>query len=197
VRTCDHRSVDPDARVCPYCGEPPGAGVFCAACGRNLSDVGQLPTRRAWERGAGEEPAAPRPPAGGAAEEPAVHAPPAGGAAEAPAPRAGGAHGVAAFLAAMHAAGDPGATKTRRAEPGFLGRAQHVTGWVVRAAAPGEPGLFLTVDGSLRRLDSVTRGVDFRGTLHIDVVGPESAHPPSAAELAAVLRANGVHDSGL
>ena len=37
------------ARVCPHCGEPPGDGVFCAACGRNLSGVEQLPTREEWE----------------------------------------------------------------------------------------------------------------------------------------------------
>jgi hypothetical protein len=160
--------VDPDDRVCPYCGEPPGPGVFCAACGRNLSGVEQLPTRRTWEGEAAAEPAGPAP------------APPAS------------VDGLAAFLAAMHQAGDPGATKMRRAEPGFLGRAQHVRGWTVRPAGPGEPGLFLTVDGKLHRLDSVTRGVDFRGTLYIDVVGPEVAEPASAAELEALLRANGV-----
>ena len=32
-----------DARVCPHCGEPPGEGVFCAACGRNLASVDRLP----------------------------------------------------------------------------------------------------------------------------------------------------------
>ena len=36
-------------RVCPYCGEPPGPGVFCAACGRNLAAVERLPTRAEWE----------------------------------------------------------------------------------------------------------------------------------------------------
>src|SRR6478672_10198778 len=54
-------------RVCPYCGEPPGPGVFCAACGRNLAAVEQLPTRAEWEAGATAAlaPAAgPRPPAG-------------------------------------------------------------------------------------------------------------------------------------
>jgi hypothetical protein len=172
VRTCDHRGVDPDARVCPFCGELPGAGVFCAACGRNLSDVEQLPTRRTWEGAAAESDDPPSPPASAAA-------------------------GVAGFLAAMHAAGDPGATKMRRAEPGFLGRTQHVHGWVLRAASRGEPGLFLTVDGSLHRLDSVTRGIDFRGTLDMDVVGRESTEAASAAELAAVLRANGIDDAAL
>jgi hypothetical protein len=40
--------VDPSARVCPHCGNPPG-GVFCAACGRNLAAVERLPTRAEWE----------------------------------------------------------------------------------------------------------------------------------------------------
>ena len=31
-------------RVCPFCGSPPGPGVFCEACGRNLSEVERLPT---------------------------------------------------------------------------------------------------------------------------------------------------------
>lgn len=42
--------MEPGERVCPFCGEPPGSGVFCAACGRNLGDVDQLPTRQAWEQ---------------------------------------------------------------------------------------------------------------------------------------------------
>ena len=36
--------MDPATRVCPFCGEPPGPGVFCEACGRNLADVERLPT---------------------------------------------------------------------------------------------------------------------------------------------------------
>ena len=36
-------------RVCPDCGEPPGDGTFCSACGRNLSSVKRLPTRSEWE----------------------------------------------------------------------------------------------------------------------------------------------------
>jgi len=38
-------------RVCPFCGEPPGRGVFCEACGRNLAAVERLPTRAEWEAG--------------------------------------------------------------------------------------------------------------------------------------------------
>ena len=73
-----------DARVCPHCGEPPGEGVFCAACGRNLASVDRLPTRAEWEVAGAQDdrPLAER------CEE-----------------------ATAAFLAAMHAAGDPGTTK--------------------------------------------------------------------------------------
>ena len=124
-----------------FCGEPPGSGVFCAACGRNLSQVEQLPTRATWERDDTERPE----PAGTASL-----------------PSAGDA--IAAFLAAMHAAGDPGAATMRRTEPGFFGRTRHVRGWVVRsvvrgdddAQGPGTPGLFVSVDGHLHRLDSTT-----------------------------------------
>jgi hypothetical protein len=38
-------------RVCPFCGEPPGPGVFCAACGRNLAGVERLPTAQGWRGG--------------------------------------------------------------------------------------------------------------------------------------------------
>src|SRR3954451_14235540 len=75
-----------DTRVCPFCGEPPGEGVFCAACGRNLASVDRLPTRAEWEvAGAPDD----RPLAERCEEA------------------------TAAFLAAMHAAGDPGTTKTK------------------------------------------------------------------------------------
>jgi hypothetical protein len=36
--------VDPETRVCPFCRLPPGPGVFCERCGRNLSAVERLPT---------------------------------------------------------------------------------------------------------------------------------------------------------
>jgi hypothetical protein len=156
--------------------------VFCAACGRNLAAVQQLPTRGAWER----EFAATRDPAGSP-------------------PTASVADAVAAFLAAMHAAGDPGATNVARAEPGFLGRTRHARGWVVRAVdrgeddspTPYEPGLFITVDGRLHRLDSATRGLGQRTPVrYVDIVGPEVVEPTQqerlAGELAAVLRANGL-----
>ena len=40
--------MDPSTRVCPFCGERPGEGVFCAACGRNLAGVERLPTAAEW-----------------------------------------------------------------------------------------------------------------------------------------------------
>jgi hypothetical protein len=176
--------MEPAARVCPFCGEPPGEGVFCAACGRNLTRVDQLPTRAMWERERAGSTAA----AGTASRSNAGEA-------------------VAAFLAAMHAAGDPGVARMRRAEPGFLGRRQHVHGWVVRPVARGDdgprashaPGLFVAIDGRLHRVDAVTQGVSYRGPVYVDVVGAEVGEPADpgrlAGELAAVLRANGLNDA--
>jgi hypothetical protein len=159
------------ARVCPFCGEQPGAGVFCEACGRNLAGVEQLPTRAEWE---GER-------------RPASAGPP------------GAADALAAFLAAMHDAGDPGAARTPRAEPGFLGRTRYETGWIVRAVdrEAQEPGLFVTVDGRLHRVESATRGAGQRARAgYVDLVGAELPVPPQperlARELAAVLAANGL-----
>jgi hypothetical protein len=163
--------MDVDARVCPFCGAPPGPGVFCEACGRNLSDVDQLPTRAEWERDRG----ALAPPAPAAADDPDA---------------------LARFLATMHAAGDPGAEKLSRAEPGFLGRRHYVVGWIVRPVGGenrDEPGVFLSVDGALHRLDSATRGISNRGAAYMDLVGPETAPANGlAGALAAVLRANGL-----
>jgi hypothetical protein len=173
--------MEPGARVCPFCGEPPGLGVFCATCGRNLMGVSQLPTRREWEL----EPGARLQSAGPSAPASATGA-------------------IAVFLAAMHAAGDPGATKVRRAEPGFLGRTQHAHGWVVRAVdrdeddprSPYEPGLFVTVDGHVHRLDSATRGLQWDTARYVDIVGPELAEPAHderlADDLLSVLRTNGL-----
>jgi hypothetical protein len=176
--------VDPGARVCPFCGELPGAGVFCAVCGRNLGGVQRLPTRGAWDD---ERAAKPDP--------------------DPLSPSAGAVDSVAGFLAAMHGAGDPGTVKMPRAEPGFLGRTQHVHGWVVRAVDGGRddppgrtvPGLLLTVDGHLHRLDRVTRGLRYSEATYMDVVGPEVVERVDAArlasELAAVLRVNRLHDT--
>jgi hypothetical protein len=149
--------------------------VFCAACGRNLGGVEQLPTRAEWE-GVPPEPAA----AGGVS--------------------------LPAFLAAMHAAGDPGAQRVRRAKPGFLGRTQHAEGWIVRATergpdpkAPYERGLFVTTGGTLHVLESTLRGIQREDVHYDDVVGPEVPEPPDGrlpAELAAVLEDHGVPKAG-
>jgi hypothetical protein len=167
--------MDPSTRVCPFCGEPPGDGMFCAACGRNLAGVERLPTAAEWQRPA--------------------DAPPPLGPAEA----------ATAFLAAMHAAGDPGAKKIPVGKPSALGRTKHVRGWVVRPVdredfdGPKryEPGLVLTVDGRFHRLDSELRGWgqrDFPVYYHSASADPIEVPPEERLEepLAAVLAANDV-----
>lgn len=166
-----------DARVCPHCGEPPGEGVFCAACGRNLASVDRLPTRAEWEvAGAKDD----RP-----LDERCAEA-------------------TAAFLAAMHAAGDPGKTKTAIAgRSGF--RRRQLEGWVVRAVERDEnlppqryeSGLVLSVDGAFHQLDNQARGYgtrDFPVWEH--TVAPDPIEMPVEArliaELGAVLAANGL-----
>ncbi|HMJ32900.1 MAG TPA: hypothetical protein VK501_03195 [Baekduia sp.] len=172
--------MDSGARVCPFCGEPPGVGVFCAACGRNLAQVERLPTRAQWEAG---EPSA--------AADDAPARPLADRCAEA----------TGAFLAAMHAAGDPGVVETPVASRAMLRRVPKVEGWVVRPvdrdddAVPRRyaPGLVLAVDGRFHRLDSELRGWgqrDFPQYHH--TVGEEAVDPPVQErlidELAALLR---------
>ena len=167
-------------RVCPFCGRPPGAGVFCEACGRNLAAVERLPTAEEWEA------------AGGAAGVESG--------AEVVDPEAA----VAAFLATMHDAGDPGTTEFPAGKPSLLGRTRRVRGWVVRAVdredleGPKryEPGLVLTVDGAFHQLDSELRGWgqrDFPTFHHTASAEPIDAplEPRLVAELAALRAANG------
>ena len=169
-------TVDSDPRVCPHCGEPPGEGVFCAACGRNLSAVDRLPTRAEWEIAGTQDD---RPLADRCAEA------------------------TAAFLAAMHAAGDPGTKRTPLSAP--PGRRPPVEGWVVRAVDRDEhlppkryePGLVLTVEGAFHQLDNELRGYgtrDFPSYEH--TVAPEPVAMPIEArliaELGSVLAANGL-----
>src|SRR5262245_49868697 len=148
--------VDGDTRVCPYCGRPPGPGVFCEACGRNLADVERLPT--ADEFGSPDL-----------------------------------AERIREFLAAMHAAGDPGTVQIASAKPRAFRRRPHITGWIVlpvdREDFEGpkryEPGLLLSVDGTFHRLDSELRGWgqrDFPRYEHS--VSPEPAEPRSDQEQA-------------
>jgi hypothetical protein len=162
------RVVDPAARVCPFCGEPPGDGVFCGACGRNLAGVEQLPTRGEWERGGG----APSPTE---AEE---------------------APDVAAFLAAMRAAGNPGAQTFPTPKPSAFRRAGKVEGWVVRPVDREDfeepkryaPGLVLSVEGGFHRLDSELRGWGQRDFPHYHhTVSLEPVDPPPGPDLAAAL----------
>ena len=167
-------------RVCPFCGRPPGAGVFCEACGRNLAGVERLPTAEELEA------------AGGAAGVESG--------AEVVDPEAA----VAAFLATMHEAGDPGTTEFPAGKPSLLGRTRRVRGWVVRAVdredleGPKryEPGLVLTVDGAFHQLDSELRGWgqrDFPTYLHTASAEPIDAplEPRLVAELDALRTANG------
>ena len=132
--------MDPSTRVCPFCGDPPGAGVFCAACGRNLAAVDRLPTSSEWSGGAASDPSEPL------------------------ATRV--ADATAAFLAAMRAAGNPGATEIAAGKPSAFRRARRLQGWVVRPVdredfeqpTRYEAGLFLSVEGGFHRLDSELRG---------------------------------------
>jgi hypothetical protein len=162
--------MEPGARVCPFCGEPPGEGVFCAACGRNLAGVERLPTREEWEHGAD------RPAPGDADAEP----------------------DVAGFLAAMRAAGNPGTETFPTPKPSAFRRAGTVEGWVLRAIDREdfqepkryEPGLVLALDGRFHRLDSELRGWGQRDFPHYHhTVSLEPVAPPAAAELVELLAA--------
>ena len=181
-----------DTRVCPYCGEPPGPGVFCAACGRNLNAVERLPTRAEWEAERGRE---------------AEHGH--GGAVPATEDPASRATAVAGFLAAMDAAGDPGRTTLPTTPRRALGRQPKIEGWVVRPVDRDdevrprryEPGLFLTAEGSFHRLDSELRGFGQRDfPVYYESVAREPIEPPAeeqvANELAALLRAHGLAGGG-
>ena len=185
--------MDSSARVCPFCGQPPGAGMFCAACGHNLAGVTRLPTRAQWKA---EEPLGPTPPGGAPARPLAERC----------------AAATAEFLTAMHAAGDPGAIETPVASRSTLRRIPRVTGWVVRPVDRDDDrtprrytsGFVLAVDGTFHRLDSELRGWgqrDFPQYHH--TVELEPMEPPVEealiGELAAVLRefeVGGVREAG-
>jgi hypothetical protein len=162
--------VDQSARVCPFCGEPPGEGVFCAACGRNLAAVERLPTRAEWDE---------RRPGGGEPLE------------------ARCAEAVAAFLAAMEAAGNPGVTSTPIPKRSPFQRARSVEGWVVRPVEREdfeeprryEPGLVLGTEGRFHRLDSDLRGWGQRDFPHYQHrASPEPIAMPVEERLIADLR---------
>jgi hypothetical protein len=155
--------MDAEARVCPFCGNPPGLGVFCEACGRNLQAVERLPTRAEREAERRESEAGMRPLAERCADA------------------------TAAFLAAMRAAGNPGAVETPMSKRSAFRRAGSAHGWVVRPVDREdfeqpkryEPGLFLSVEGRFHRLDSELRGWgqrDFPSYHH--TVSPDPVDPP-------------------
>jgi hypothetical protein len=172
--------VDPSTRVCPFCGDPPGVGVFCAACGRNLAGVERLPTSAEWSGPAAHDPRA-----------------------EPLATRA--ADATAAFLEAMRGAGNPGVTEIPVGKPSAFRRAPRLLGWVVRPVEREdferptryEPGLVLSVDGAFHRLDSELRGWGQRDfpAYHL-TASPDRVEPPLEErlidELAAVRAAHGV-----
>jgi hypothetical protein len=175
--------MERDARVCPYCGEQPGSGVFCAACGRNLSAVERLPTRADWETQRRDEDsrqlAAPRPTS------------------------------VSAFLESMHAAGDPGITKLPTSQRRAFGRQPQIEGWIVRPVARDdeeqpsqyEPGLLLSADGTFHRVESEVRGwgqrdfPQFYESANSEPIAP-SVDDQLLDELAGLLRAHAAPASG-
>jgi hypothetical protein len=178
--------MDSAVRVCPFCGQPPGGGLFCDACGRNLSEVEQLPTRAEWEI----EPSASSASVASASELRPL------------ADRCAAA--TATFLAAMRAAGDPGAAKAPLRGGSGLRRRPHA--WVLRRVHRKnddpmhydyEPGLVLTTKGRFHRLESEVRGWgQARFPLYVDAASPDPIEMPVEErlieELAAVLRDNDV-----
>jgi hypothetical protein len=184
-------------RVCPFCGEPPGPGVFCESCGRNLSAVEQLPTREEWEASAASSVAGP------ATSGPAPST--------AAAPLAGRcAAATAEFLTAMAAAGNPGTIRVPSGPAKAFRRAPTVDGWIIRPVDRDEDdlassrytlGLFLTTDGTWHQLDNQVRGWgqrDFPQFHH--TVEPEPMAAPVDErvedELAEVLRKQRVERPG-
>jgi hypothetical protein len=168
-------------RVCPFCGEPPGTGVFCEACGRNLGGVDRLPTRAEWEVDADVS-----------------------GSSETVADRAAAA--TEAFLSAMRAAASPGTVRLPSGKARAFGRTPTLEGWIIRPverdeddlqSGRHEPGLFLSVDGTWHRLDNEVRGwgqrdfPQFHHTVEAEPVAQAPADARIVAELAEVLGRHG------
>lgn len=167
--------MESGVRVCPFCGEPPGPGTFCEACGRNLAAVERLPTAAEWAAGNAEDPG----------------------------PRAQDV--VVSFLTAMRAAGEPGTKALPTGPPNWLGRTRKIRGWIVRPVEREDftepkryvPGLLLALDGRFHQLDSELRGFGQRDFPHYHhTVAEEPVSPELDArlveELAAVRAANGL-----
>lgn len=176
--------MDAEARVCPFCGNPPGVGMFCEACGRNLQAVERLRTRAEHQSERRASTGEMRRVAERCAEA------------------------TAAFLAAMRAAGNPGAVRTPMSKRSAFRRAGSAHGWVLRPVDREdfeeprryEPGLVLTVEGRFHRLHSELRGWGQRDFPRYDHnVEPDAIDMPVTerliGELASVLRAHGLGDN--
>jgi hypothetical protein len=177
--------MDSDARVCPFCGQRPGVGTFCDACGRNLSALERLPTRAEWEI----EPS-PSPTAVSGTRSLADRCTAA----------------TESFLAAMRAVGDPGATRAPLSGGFGLRRTRRPRAWVLRPVGREnadplhyeyEPGLLLTTDGRFHRLKSEVRGWgQARFPRYLDTAERDPIEMPVderlIEELATVLRDNDV-----
>ena len=117
--------------------------MFCERCGRNLAAVERLPTAR-------ELTVAPTP----ASAQTAIRD----------------------FLDAMRAAGNPATEEIPCGKPRAFGRTPRLTGWIVVPVDREdfdeprryEPGLVLSVDGTLHRLDSELRGWGQRDFPHYE-----------------------------
>jgi hypothetical protein len=166
--------VDSSARVCPFCGNPPG-GVFCAACGRNLAAVERLPTRAQWEDdGAGV-------PAEQSSEATAAFL---------AAMRAAGCPGLTSIAMPKR----PAFRRAREVRGWVLRPVDRADFEEPRRY---EPGLVLSVEGRFHRLDSELRGWgqrDFPRFIH--TVSAEPVEPPADErlidDLARVLEAHGI-----
>jgi hypothetical protein len=166
--------MEASSRVCPFCGAPPGGGVFCEACGRNLSGVSQLPSRAEWE-------------AEHADERAAVSVP-----AFLDAMRAAGNPGIQK----IDVAGKSSPFKRTPKVEGWVVRPVDREDFG-EGPRRYEPGLFLTVEGAWHVLDNELRGWGQRAfpqyphTVRPDPIEtPEEGRP--LGELAALLESNGV-----
>jgi hypothetical protein len=158
--------MPPDAgtRVCPFCGRPPGPGVFCESCGRNLANVERLPTA---DEQAAAEPAS-------ASLDAAVRD-------FLEAMRAAGNPGTVDVRR-----GKPRAFGRTPKVTGWI--VVPVDREDIEQPRRYEPGLFLTVDGAFHRLDSDLRGWGQRDFPSYDPhVSPDPVEPPADERVFAAL----------
>jgi hypothetical protein len=180
--------MDADARVCPFCGDRPGEGMFCESCGRSLGAIERLPTRAEWEHERNRERGRGSVDAHSLSERCTA--------------------ATANFLAAMHAAGNPGVVRTPMQKRSFFQRTRSATGWVLRPVEREdfekprryEPGLVLSIEGGFYRLHSELRGWGQSRFPHYHhTVESEAIDMPAEQrlvdELAAVLELHDVGDT--